>query len=448
MVGVKRRILEEVEASFLNHPIYSGKVTVTNKFPYKERLQFGAVLRNTAATQIRMSADNYMADSYSHVRLARFNDYPGLSVEWAKENEDSITKRTDEDISSQADPTQRLFTTSHQILSGPGNTDFADNSGLITVLVNGSSVDVDTVDGINKQFTLKAPAPAGATIVISYYYRYLAEPGLYRVIFTDDHEFYIAPSYFIENELLVEKTTGLETTLTLERAPIEPGSESLILSYYNSPPEDVQIILVRDTEYVIDNTTGIITFLTPVTSGYKLSATYYTEVQPEEGPYTFKNYQEVHGAIPGTVLCMGRRSKGDDLQLVFVTKDRELQARIYGGHWDMSLSLGVIAKDPIQMAEMTDQVINWLWGIRKNALEFEGITLESVEPTGETEEVFIETTGDLYYESSVDIRVMTEWQKFLPYIYKIRQFDISGVRMSLDARAVIKHPTIGYERVV
>ena len=90
----------------------------------------------------------------------------------------------------------------------------------------------------------------------------------------------------------------------------------------------------------------------------------------------------------------------------------------------MSLSLGVIAKDTPSMEEMTDLIVNYLWAVRKNQLEYEGITLNSVEATGENEEPFVENTGDNYYESSVDISVQTEWQRFVPYVYKIRHINI------------------------
>jgi len=147
------------------------------------------------------------------------------------------------------------------------------------------------------------------------------------------------------------------------------------------------------------------------------------------------------------VICMGRRAVKDDKQLIFVSSKQEQQARVYGGHWEMSLSLGVISKDAIQMEEMTDQIVNWLWGVRKNAMEFEGITLNRVEPTGESEESFIESTGDLYFESTVDIDVMTEWQKFCPYIFDIRAFDIRLTMFEPYLNTIIKVPTVGYERV-
>ena len=127
-----------------------------------------------------------------------------------------------------------------------------------------------------------------------------------------------------------------------------------------------------------------------------------------------------------------------------VTETREQQAKIYGGHWEMSLDLAVIAKDPSQMEQMTDQIISYLWGKRKNVLEYEGIALNSVEPTGESEEVHIDTTGDLYYESSVSVNVQSEWQRFVPYnpIYKLR-----GIYVVADSRHVLKSPVLGFEKL-
>ncbi|RKY79105.1 hypothetical protein DRQ07_06820 [candidate division KSB1 bacterium] len=170
----------------------------------------------------------------------------------------------------------------------------------------------------------------------------------------------------------------------------------------------------------------------------------YTPSGYSAEPYIFKNYQEIHTAIPGIVISIGRRAQKNDQQIIFVSKFREQQAKIYGGHWEMSLEMAVIAKDPLQMEEMSDRLIEYLWGERKNILENEGITLNSVEPTGESEEAHIETTGDLYYESSVSINVMTEWQLFKPYlpIYKIKD-----IILVPNTHPVFKGPIVGYERL-
>jgi hypothetical protein len=108
------------------------------------------------------------------------------------------------------------------------------------------------------------------------------------------------------------------------------------------------------------------------------------------------------------------------------------------------LDLAVIAKDPIQMAEMTDQIVNWLWAVRKNQLEFEGITINSVEPSGESEENFNEVSGDLYYESSVAINVQTEWQHFVPYDFYV---SLKNIYLYPDLRPTFKGPIVGYERL-
>jgi hypothetical protein len=443
MFGVKRRILNEIEGAFLNHPQFTEKVTVVNKFPQNERVQYGVVLRNTSASQVRMSADNYMADIYSHVRLIKQKDHPGTSIEWVKEDEPAITVREEEDFT--VDPTQRLYTVRYPVLSGPGNTTPADNAGQVRVTINGAVINAEALIG---QGVLLPRAPnVGDVLKMSYYRRAITDPGLYQISFLSDDQFVVSVMYEITGEVLIQNTTGLETTVTLQRAPITPNSERLYFDYLNKDSNDGTILLLKGTDYSIDDNSGVITFLHPLATGYILKIDYYTKLSEQSTPFSFGPYQEVHNAIPGVVICMGRRAVLGDVQVIGVSQLREPQARIYGGHWNMALSLGVISKDTKQMEEMTDQLVNWLWGVRKNVLEFEGITLNRVEPTGETEEAFIESTGDLYYESAVDIDVMSEWQKFVPYPFKLRLFNIALFSMEPDTRTVIKFPTVGYETV-
>jgi hypothetical protein len=447
MFGVKRRILREVENAFLNHPAFSDKVTVTNKFPYEQRLQYGVVLRNTSASLMRMSADNYMADLFSHVRLARKGNSPGLSVEWVRENTSEITKCiVNESLSTQVDPTNRLFFTANPIVSGEGDTQYANDVNMIAVKINGVPVQVESINGKNKKIILANCPHSGDTVTVSYWSRSLVPPGLYFLTFTEDNEFFVEPIYVIEDEVLFEKTTGLETTVTFAHPSVYALTEQIFLGYTRKEPV---VIMVRGTDYSINNTTGEVTFLQPVSPGFRMSVNYRYIVPAilPRGPFTFNQYQENHEAIPGVVICIGKRAKKDDRQIVVVTQFRESQASIYGGHWDMSLSLGVISKDSRQMEEMTDQIVNWLWGVRKNLMEFEGITLNRVEPTGESEETFIETTNDLYFESSIDLSVMTEWQRFIPHMLTIEHFSMD-IEIVPDTRPVIKYPTIGYERVI
>ena len=465
LFAVKKRILDEVIDGFNRHPAYSNKVKIYHKFPYEERIQYGVLLRNTSASQIRMSADNYMADVISHVRLARDANYPGYSIEWVRENSLAVTKKIEEDVSDQLSPTQRRFFTTHQILAGRGNTHFADNVGQVKVIINGVETLPEFVNGENKIVMLHGAPAQGAIVKVTYWYRIMSDPGIYVIDFTEDNQFVVAPIYIIEDEKVIQNTSGTEVTANLDHQLVYPGSEDLYLQSENGGSP---VWLKRDTDYTIDYPTGLITFLIPLEKSFNLLADYRYQPGDSWGPYTFRIYQEIHEAIPGVVICMGRRAKKGDRQIVLVSKYREQQAKIYGGHWDMSLSLAVIAKDPIQMEEMADHLVNYLWGQRKNVLEYEGITLSSVQPTGESEETFIDLTGDLYYETSVDVAVMTEWQEFVPYFYEIRKIpanmhlldhrqiqdykidvnlSMTPIDLTPDTRRVIKYGVTSYERV-
>ena len=471
LFALKKRILDEIEGAYNRHPAYSEKVKVYHKFPYEQRVQYGAILRNTSSSQVRMSADNYMADIGSHIRLARVDNKPGLAIEWARENSLEVAKKIEnEDVSGQVGPTQRRFFTAYPIVSGLGNTHYATNPGQIRVTVNDSPTLPEFIDGKNKIVMLRDCPPAGASVKVSYFYRTLAAPGLYVVDFTEDNQFVIGPVLTIEEEVLIERVTGSESTVQLAHTLIYPVSEDLYLESSNDPRASNPIQLIRGTDYTIDNATGLITLLNPLDVGFRLVADYNYQPGYAIGPYVFHSYEEVHTAIPGVVLCIGRRAKKGDRQIVMVTQFREPQAKIYGGHWIMSLDVAVIAKDPMQMEEMADQLVNYLWVERKNTLEFEGITLNRVEPSGESEESFIDTTGDMYYTTSISIEVMTEWQEFVPYFWKIRRIPSNimeleegylanylvlgnGIDMVIrdvtpDLRKVVKYGITSYERAI
>ena len=467
LFGLKRRILDEVEGAFINHPAFTDKVTVTNKFPYIQRIQYGVVLRNSSASQIRMSADNYLADQWSHTRLATVDNFPGLGIEWVREDAPHITDPVvDEDVSWQLGTTQRRFFTKFSIMKGLGDTHYATSPSQVSVTVNGVTTVPEYVNGEKKLVLLAyAPLSPGDIVKISYYKRGITSPGIYLINFTADNQFWVSPTGIASREIVIDVTTGTESTANLLHNKVHPNTETLYLETLSG---DAPFELLDGTDYSINYPNGIITFLSPLPKNVRLLADYRYDPNIETGPFVVNNYMEVHDAIPGVVLCVGRRAKTGDRNVVIVSQFREEQARIYGGHWEMSISLGVISKDTMQMEEMTDQIVNWLWGVRKNVMEFEGITLNRVEPMGESEEVYIDTTGDLYYESTIDISVQTEWQKFVPYQYNISNIFVNEylksslkpknyevlengsmiATMQPDTRPVIKYGTTGYERVI
>jgi hypothetical protein len=97
----------------------------------------------------------------------------------------------------------------------------------------------------------------------------------------------------------------------------------------------------------------------------------------------------------------------------------------------------------------------------------EGLTMQTMEPTGEIEEVYDENTGDMYYKNSVVLSLLTEWKRFVPYLTEIYDYNIdlhqygpqeSEYIVTQDGRLlekslvpyekefVVKYPEFGYVR--
>ncbi len=446
MYAIKRRILDETKQAFAEHPAFSEKIRVYNKFPYKERIQYGLILRNTSGSQIRLSPDNFMSDRYSLVKLAKQGTHQGIAIEWVRENSGNVTEVVSEDVSIQLGPTQRRFFTDHPILAGKDNTNYANNPGQVYITIDGVKVFSESVDGENREVLLTRATNTGQVVEIKYYYRSIILPSINIIDFPTDSTFTVGNIFVVNEEILIDRTDGTETTAQLDHSggsiTIDVNSEDIYTAYVDGYR---LYDLVRGTDYTVNYTTGLVTFLQPLEKNHRIYVNYRYQMGYLRGPFPFKPFQEVDDAIPGVIISIGRRAQAGDQQVIVVTKERERQAKIYGGHWDMSLELVAVSKDPSQMEQMTDHIISYLWAERKNVLEYEGIALNSVEPSGEAEEVHIETTGDLYYESSISISLQSEWQNFVPYnpIYTFR----GPFLIVADTVTVLKSPVLGFEKL-
>ncbi len=448
LYAVKRRILDETEAAFSDYPAFSKKVVVRNKFPYEERLQYGVVLRNASGSLIRMSPDNFLSDLFSLTTVVTDPYYPGTSIEWVREDEGYVTRKMYEDVSFLFDGTVRVFQTSYPILKGRGNTEYSDSPGQVEVKINGVPIVPEKVEGERNIIWLYRAPAASDKVEVNYLMRNIVPPGLFTVDFAQNfaaqgQQFSVSAEYIIENETVIERTTGTEAGAQLDHQNLVPGHESIVLGYTDN--QGRISTLKRVDDYNINYSTGVISFVQPLEKNYALYADYrYVPTNFPSGPYTFKEFQENSDAIPGVILSIGRRFQQGDQQVVRVSKTREQQAQIYGGHWEMSLDLAVISKDAMQMEQMADRVVEYFWAVRKNELEKEGLTLNSVEPSGESEEMHIDATGDLYYESSVSINIMSEWQLFKPYTPIMK---INDIIVTPSLNPVFSGPVVGYERL-
>lgn len=463
--AIKARIFDELADSANKHPGYDSRIKIFHKFPEEERPQMGILVKNSSASRIRMSADDFVGDMRSHLALASDTDHEGVAVEWVWEDFQNLTKSvTREDVSSQLNPTTRVFYTAHKpIVSGEHNSKAADNFAQVEVFINGSKVFPEFVEGKSGLVVLSVAPPSAAVVEINYHYKNLTPPGRYYLDMVEDNQYTILPLYIVEKELVLPLTTGLELTSNLSNSNIFEFLDKL---YTQKTPRSEKLPLVKGVDYSLSSA-GLITFLTPVLAGTSLYANYRWQ-GTLIGPKTLPNaYYADNTSLPGVVIAFGARAKKGDRLVILVHENRELASKVYGGHWRVSLDISIFTRSPQELAELTDHIIDDMWSRKRNKLIFEGITLEAMEPTGESEEVYDANTGDIYFTSSVSLELMSEWKRFVPYEIDLEDFSInvypyptqinymvSNQNMFFQKLAIkpkafeVKYPKTGYPRIL
>lgn len=90
---VKRRLIQTLRDFWSVQPQYPDLTDhIQGKYSFRERPQYAIILKTSSANQVQLSADNYVGTVQSHVMLARVGDYPGLSIEWVREDQLAIQR--------------------------------------------------------------------------------------------------------------------------------------------------------------------------------------------------------------------------------------------------------------------------------------------------------------------------------------------------------------------
>ncbi len=118
--------------------------------------------------------------------------------------------------------------------------------------------------------------------------------------------------------------------------------------------------------------------------------------------------------IPGVVLAFGKRAEAGQKVAVVIYGDRVDAAKAFGGKFEVSFDLDVIARDSIQMEEIADLVFMYLWAQKKGALEFEGIEILDVSIGGEAEEIADESGDNYFYQASASVSMRADWELHVP----------------------------------
>lgn len=426
--SVKSRMFAELTDSIQQHSVYRDKVKAYHKFPYKERPMFGVVLKNASGTRQPLSSDDYAGTMSSHVSLARAEGKEGRILKWVWEDELKVTEPVyNEDLSSQLSGgtsfgTNRVFTVAHPpIMAGQYTSNIADNFRQVMVTVDGVKTFPEFIDG-KKGVVIMPTAPGtGSTVLISYWKKSIVPAGRYYLELISKTQFVIDPIYVVKKEEIITKTTGTETSASLDNGGLLSGFDVL---YTKQKSSSSNIYLVKGTDYTLDDTTGVITFLTPLPVNTTLYAN-YRWVGSRLGPFDMPDneFQYNNTALSGVVLAFGSERIVGDKNVVIVYPKRETSAKVYSGHWNMTFQIDVMCRDTVQLPELTDYIVDDMWSRKRVALTMDGITMESCEPTGEFEEIYDENTGDQYYKNTVNITLISEWKKYIPYLTEIMDYD-------------------------
>lgn len=213
------------------------------------------------------------------------------------------------------------------------------------------------------------------------------------------------------DEPVLRFVSGVERHAQLQMPPA-PGTLRLW--------ENRQVLLREGTDFTVDYDTGGIELLYRASPGAVLTADYRYPTE-SVGPVEFAWNTADFTTLPGAILAFGKRARVGDKVAIVVTPNRVDTAHAYGGKYEVSFDFDVIARDPIQMEEMADLTLMYLWGEKKNRLEREGIEIIDVSIGGEAEESYDETAESFYFTASMSLQLRSDWEIHVPLPLTISQ---------------------------
>jgi hypothetical protein len=88
---LKRRIIMELRKFWQYHPRYPDLVDhIQGKYSYKERPSYGIIVKTGPGNRVDLSADNYLGIIESYVYKVNVQNFPGVMVEWVREDSIAI----------------------------------------------------------------------------------------------------------------------------------------------------------------------------------------------------------------------------------------------------------------------------------------------------------------------------------------------------------------------
>lgn len=249
-----------------------------------------------------------------------------------------------------------------------------------------------------------------------------SQAGVYYCEMTSEDEFCVDPLLDIRDERL-SMVTNSEGVLSGV-----PYVDSLRL--FELPGERR---LVEGVDYSVGDDGNTIYLSTPLGNNQSISADFRV-VGITTGPWKVLPRSGMNQAIPGVVQVFGTRYQKGDRWAVLVSSTREPAYLEYGGKWELSVDLEIIARDVNSQAEISDATAMFLWAILRTNLIDEGIDITDVNMGGETEEIYDENGDDYFFGSSISVTLQADWFLFTPIVSRVMSYteEIKGLPGSLS----------------
>lgn len=246
--------------------------------------------------------------------------------------------------------------------------------------------------------------------------KFPSRPGAYFCEITGTNEMHVDPLYDAPRERL----HPINQRATLRHLPV-----AQTLRVFELPSER----RLEHQEYTLDEETGELTF----TEAPPSQVSWYAEYKyPGEssGPWPLKPLHAVNKPIPGVVIAFGNKIPVGDRFAVVVTEDAQENYDVYGGQWEITLDLDVVATDVNEQEEIADRTAVYILGVLKTQLSDDGIELSRISLGGESEEIRDENGDDYFYNSSMSVTMTTNWEFYVPRPISLKSFSASIQQMS------------------
>jgi len=237
--------------------------------------------------------------------------------------------------------------------------------------------------------------------------------------------FVLDPLLTVTDESLLRFQSGIEREAQLQQVPLP---KTLRIYLNNRFP------LIEGKDFTADYTTGTITFISQFSPNDRLSAD-YRYAAARVGPIEFYWNTADFKTLPGVVMAFGKRAEKDQKVAIVIYQTRVDTAQAFGGKFEASFDLDVIARDTTQMEEIADLSVMYLWGQKKSRLESEGIEIVDISIGGEAEDPADETGDEYFYTASLSIQLRADWEIHVPLPLTISRVTPTTQDGDLDPKA-------------